>query len=313
LDSNGNPTGIYVTETLTPVIGANDFTVTVPSGSNYAVIGILDQTHSGGIGFGAITNVQNNLTGNLTISGSTQTVPGITLPTANSTAAVTTQYKQSTDASGSSTSYQLNFEVRGGNKLPVAVTLTSGPNVLEPADISNSCGGCGNPQFQYSSAIVGATPTVGDTYDFTVTYSDGTQDTGTTVNGAVTGWNGTSTLVGASDLATGLSPTGNTDPGGTTPTFTWTYPANASNYIYSFSLCCDNNATIWQIPGNNSQSNGFTSVQVPVPAGIAWGTDPTGGGSTPTGSLTSGTTYDWQIQVQDSTGNSAQAQVSFIP
>ncbi len=55
--SGGNPTGIYVTEIASPANGANDFTLTVPSGPYYAVMGILDQNNTGGFGAGAITNV----------------------------------------------------------------------------------------------------------------------------------------------------------------------------------------------------------------------------------------------------------------
>jgi len=312
--SGGNPSAFYVTEITNPVNGANDFTVTVPSGSNYAVLGILDQNNSGGIGTGAVTNARDNITGNLTISGSTQSVSGITLPIANSLVQVQTQYTQSTSSFGNSTSYQLNFDLRESNKLPVAVTLTSGPNVINPVDINNYCQGCGNTQFQYSATIPGGTPNVGDTYNFTVTYSDGSQDTGSTVNGAVTGWNGTSSVVGASDLATNLQPS-LSDSASLTPTFTWTYPASASSYTYSFYLCCSSNGNIWQIPGNNSNSNGFTSAQIPA-ASIPWSTttDPTGATNPPTvTNLTNSTTYNWSIQVQDSNGNQAQTQVNYTP
>jgi len=236
------------------------------------------------------------------------------LPTANSLVQVQTQYTQSTSSSGSSTNYQLNLDVSELNKLPVAVTLTSGPNLIDPVDMSNYCQGCGTPQFQYPSTIPSGTPNVGDTYDFTVTYSDGSQDTGTTVNGAVTGWNGTSSVVGASDLATNLSPVG-TSSTSLTPTFTWTYPANASSYVYSFYLCCYNNSNIWNIPSNNSKSNGFTSAQIPA-ASIPWSTttDPTGASNPPTvTSLTNGTTYNWAIQVQDSNGNQATTQTWYQP
>jgi len=313
--AGGNPIGFYVTEIANPVNGVNQFPapIAVPSGSNYAVIGILDQNKDGGFDAGAVTNTNDNLSANLTISGSSQTVPGITLPATNSTVQVQTQYMQSTSPSGSSTNYQLNFDLRESNKLPVAVTLTSGPNVIAPVDISNYCQNCGNAEFQYSATLPGGTPNVGDTYDFTVTYSDGTQDTGTTVNGAVTGWNGTGSVVGASDIATNLSPVGNGS--NTQPTFTWTYPASASSYTYSFYLCCANNSNVWQIPGNNSKSNGFTSSQIPA-ASIPWSTttDPTGASNAPTvTSLTGATQYNWSIQVQDNNGNQAVTQVNYTP
>src|SRR5205807_2301360 len=96
----------------------------------------------------------------------------------------------------------------------------------------------------------------------------------------------------------------------TTPTFTWTDPINASSYTYQFNMNDSNGNTIWQIPGSNSNSNGFTSSTT----SITWGTDPTGGGSTPSiGSLTLGTNYSWQIQVQDNNGNSAVTQVQYQP
>jgi len=93
-----------------------------------------------------------------------------------------------------------------------------------------------------------------------------------------------------------------------TPNFSWTDPANASNYTYQFWLCCDSNGTIWQIPGNNSNSNGFSSSIT----SITWGVDPTGSGNLPNVSSLSGSTnYSWQIQASDTNGNSAQVQVSF--
>ncbi len=318
--SGGNPIGIYVTEITNPINGANDFTVTVPSGSFYAVLGVLDQNNTGGIGAGAITNVRNNVQANLTISGATQTVPGITLPTSNSIASVSTQFSSnSCQGCGSpSTSYQLNFNITESDKLPVAVVLNSGPNVINTSGTvaldMGLCSQCGNPQFGYNIPLLG-TPKVGDTYGFTVTYSDGTQDTGTTVTAAVTGWNGGATVVGASDAPTALAPN-DTNSTSTAPTFTWTDSASSmgANFSYSFYINqntgCSGNCNIWQIPGNNSKSNGFASTIT----SITWGTDPTGGGSTPSvGSLTTGDTYNWSIQVQDSNNNSAQTSVWYQP
>ena len=176
------------------------------------------------------------------------------------------------------------------------------------------CTDCGNAQFEYSISLLGGTPNVGDTYSFTVTYSDGTQYTGTTVTGAVTGWNGGSTVVGASDAPTDLSPS-DTSSTSTTPTFTWTDPASAtgSNFYYSFYIASNGvlgQLHIWDIPGNNSKSNGFSSSIT----SITWGTDPTGGGSTPSvGSLTTGDVYNWSIQVQDPNGNAATTGVWYQP
>ena len=108
----------------------------------------------------------------------------------------------------------------------------------------------------------------------------------------------------------------------TAPTFDWDYPANAGNYSYVFSLI-DNGptslGTIWQIPNQNSKSNGFTSSQVPASAtggtgGIVFGTDPTNSSNAPTQSiLNAGDTYRWQVNTIDSNGNAAQANTTFQP
>jgi hypothetical protein len=191
--------------------------------------------------------------------------------------------------------------------------LSSGPNTINPIDIS-VCNSCGNSQFDYSSSIGNAVPSVGDTYDFTVTYSDGSQDTGSTVNGAVTAFGTTGAVAGASDLVTNLSPNG-TSSTSLTPTLSWTYPAGASsaNYVYSFYFSDSNGNTIWQLPNQSSNSNGFSYAQDPTGT-LTWNVDPIpGDNSSVQGSLNTTTQYNWQIQVQDSLGNSAQAQTWYQP
>lgn len=323
--SGKGPSAIYAVEISNPVAGANNYSITIPSGSGYTMFGILDQNIDGRIDAGDVTNVHDNNSSGVTISGSTMSGQNLTLPDVNSTAAVSTQY-QSNVYSGSttpSTSYQININLREANKLPVAVTLTSGPNLMNPVDMG-ICTYCGSPQFDYSATIPGGSPSVNDTYDFTVTYSDGSQDTGSTVNGKVTAWdsaNGGSSVVGAANLPTNLSPTG-TASTSTTPTFTWTFPANPSDFNYSFYISLNNCSgscnNIWQIPGNNSNSNGFTYAESSGGSGttgtLTWGVDPIpGDNSSPTGSLTLGDSYNWTIQVQDSNGNQAQAQTWYQP
>lgn len=136
--------------------------------------------------------------------------------------------------------------------------------------------------------------------------------------GAVTGWNGGSSVVGASDAPTGLAPNNNSSTS-TQPTFTWTDSSGATgaNFNYSFNLgntTCSGSCTIWQIPGNNSKSNGFASSITSIPW-ITSGNDVTGAsGNLPTvTALTGGTTYAWQVQVQDSIGNQASTQVQYQP
>ena len=326
LDSpGGNPIGIYATEITNPASGANNFTVTVPSGPYYAVMGILDQNNIGEIAPGVITNLQDNISANITVSGSTMTGQSATLPTAGSSAQVQTTYYQSTYSGGTSSAYQLNFSVRESNKLPVAVTLSSGPNLPNNSgtvaiDMGN-CTDCGNPQFDYYFTLPGSTPALNDTYGFTVTYSDGSQDTGSTVNGAVTAFGSTGAIIGPSDLVTNLSPRA-TSSTSLTPTFTWTFPSGAStaNYFYSFyispSTCSGPCGNVWQIPGNNSKSSGFTYAETGsgTTGTLTWGTDPIpGDNSSPTGSLVLNSSYNWEIQIQDTNGNSAQTQTWYQP
>ncbi len=301
---NQSTGAVYGTAIASPSNSSpNSYTVSVPSGTGYFFYGILDQNNDGEIDAGDVTNTRgNNGSAGVTISGNL-TADDLTLPSANSIVQVTTQYFQQTSPNGSSTGYDIGFDLREGNKLPVSVTLASAsnPDVITPTDIGNCASNCGSPQWQYYASIGGDVPNVGDTYTFDVTYSDGS-------TGAITGT--VTAVLNAGNAVTNLAPTVNSSTS-TTPTFTWTDPANASNYTYQFYLNDNNGNTIWQIPGNNSNLNGFASSIT----SITWGTDPTGDtGNTPSvGSLTPGTTYNWQIQVQDSNGNQAQTQVYYIP
>jgi hypothetical protein len=136
------------------------------------------------------------------------------------------------------------------------------------------------------------------------------------VTAAVTG------VLTASQLATNLQPSV-TNSTSTQPTFTWNYPTtNASSYVYSFYLCCSSTGDIWDIPGSNGNTNGFTIAEdtggvyggTATTGSIPWNTDPSGSGSSPSvTSLTPGTQYNWTIQTQDSNGNQADAQVYYIP
>jgi hypothetical protein len=281
----------------------------VPTSTDaYINFGVLDQNNDAIVDLGDVSNTNdsgsnsNGIVINSNLSNQDETLPAV-----NSTATVQTQFFSNTNQGGTFTSYQLNFDLREANKLPVAVQLISGPNVLSPVDLP-ACSGCGHVQFQTNAALGTTTPKVGDTYAFSVTYSDGSVET---INGLVTAWGTGATIVGSSDLATNLAPT-QTNSNITTPTFTWNYPANASSYTYQFQIDDqDNNSTIWSIPNQNSNSNGFPSTVTQ----IVWPTDPTGDTTnTPTvATLTSGTQYQWWITVLDVNGNSATSQVYYIP
>ncbi len=274
----------------------NAYTVSVPNGSDYFFFGILDQNKNGIVDAGDVSNVGEGNGSGIAITSS-MTGDNLTLPSANSTATVTTQNEKVTTAGGTTTSYSLYLQVRASYKQPVSVSETAGPNAIHPIDFA-MCSTCGHVQYNYSVNLGSVQPNVGDSYSFLVTYSDGTSET---ITGAVTGVN--------TGFATGLTPSGSV-PGETTPTFTWTDPSSASSYTYQFVLTDNNGNTIWAIPGNNKNSNNFSSSIT----SITWGTDPTSSNNSPSvSSLTTGSTYNWNINVQDSNGNQAITQVYFIP
>ncbi len=313
-----NTGGIFATPVSSPAVGNNNpFTVNVPTGT-WQFFAILDQNNDGEIDTGDLSNTRSAQGGppTITISGSgTQNVP---LTNSSIIPVVQTRYYSAITTGGTYTDYSFNLGAGAGVKQPVSIELTgaSNPNVLIPMDISNYCQNCGSAQFQIYQDIHSDTPAVGDTYTYSVLYSDGSIDNN--VVATVTGWNNSATVVGPGAVATISSPTGTTGPSAgtrTQPTFTWTYPAGASTAgdNYYFSLCCYNNYDIWDIPGQNSNSNGFIYSQAPGGT-ISWNVDPSGSGSTPTlGSLTVGTQYTWGVTANDSNGNEATAVTYFVP
>jgi hypothetical protein len=289
---------VYLTELgseASPPTSPAAYTVMVPNGSNYVHFAIVDQNNNGVVDPGDIQNVNHNHSDGVTISGPLSG-DDLTLPSGNAIVSLTSSHYQQVNQYGTGNGYSLNFSVDGEIKQPASVTLASGPNALTPADIGecNNCGGGGG--FDFYLSLNNDVPKVGDAYSLQVTYTDGTTQTLNAVVGTV-----------LSIFATDLSPTGM--GGSTTPTFTWTDPANAANYVYSFSLWDSNGNQIWQIPNHDSGA-GFPSTIT----SITWGTDPTGSNNSPSVStLTSGESYNWQIQVQDANGNSTQMQVSYEP
>ena len=301
-DENSNK--LYVTvvgSKASPPTSPAAYSVKIPAstnGPNYIHVGILDNKNLGVIVPGDIDNTNGNKSAPIAITGN-QTGDTLVLPTTNSSAMLSTQHNQQINQFGTSTGYDLSFDVEPGIKLPVSVALTSAsnPNVVVPADIGqcDQCGGNGPYAFQVG--INGAVPKVGDTYGFSITYSDGT--TGT-ASAAVTGV--------VSSLPSQLQPAG---PGSNTkPNFSWTDPTNASNYTYQFQLQDANYNTIWQIPGQNSNGSGFSSSLT----SLTWGVAPAGySGDTPSVAQLSAEEYTWFVQATDTNGNSAQTMVDYYP
>ena len=301
--NTGNVYADVVGSKTSPPKSPVSYSVNVPAGSNYFLFGILDQNNSGLIsGPGQVSNTGgNNNTAPVVISGTT-TDKNLILPSTSSAAAVMTQNSEQINQNGTSSNYSVGFNVNGLLKLPVAVEIAteSDAGVVIPADIAAGGFNGNADQFSFWTGLNGATPKAGDTYTLNVTYSDkSTQILTVTVSAVLDAF------------ATNLSPQGS--GASLTPNFSWTDPAPAGSYTYQFWLCCNSNNngnnTIWQIPNNNSNSNGFSSSIT----SITWGTDPTNpNNDLPPGfTLNGSTNYNWQIQATDIYGNSAQVQVSF--
>jgi hypothetical protein len=283
---------MYATAIANPV-SPQAYSVKVPTGTNYFFFGIIDQNNDGLIDAGDITNVNDNSSSVVAISA--DATKNLTLPSAGATAVVTTQHWQQT-GSNTSAGYTLNFETRAENKLPVTATIVSGPNVNYPLDLG-ACTGCGTPQFYTNIPINAVRPTTSDAYGVLVTYSDGTSETLTATVSAV-----------LDAFPANLAPiTGSSTS--TTPTFSWTDPSSASSYVYVFSINDSNGNEVWQIPSSHSNSYGLPYTTT----SISWPTDPTDSTNTPSSSLNTSTTYNWQVQAIDSNGNSAMTQVSYKP
>ena len=292
--------GIFAKRIASPVVGANAFSVSVPTGNDYFYFGILDQNNDGVIDVGDVTNVNDNTTHSVNITGSAN-VGDLALSSAGGFAVVRTQYWSQTSSGGTYTGYGMNFQLNQGTKLPVLVTLTSGGSVVTPVDLSNWGTSGGTVQYAYRPSLETNSPNLGATYHFEVTYSDGT---GEILDGTVTG------VLGPSQLASNLSP--NITSTGLQPTFSWSYPASASTYYYQFQLFDANYNEIWRIPGSGGNSLGFTSSVIPS-GSITWNVDPTNSNNhARVNALTSGLGYNWYIETRDSNGNSAQKQTYFI-
>lgn len=289
--STGSAYAIYINRPVSP----QAYTIKVPKGANYNIFALLDQNLDG---------MADN-TDMFYLGGQTGAVPGamtlnLTLPPVDPIT-VTTQHLISTGPDGNSTgSYALSFGIGTTDILPLRVSLLSGPNVLSPLDVGE-CIACRSEGYNFWLNLGSAAPNAGDTYtlQFMDPYRAGYAQS--TASAAVTG------VVNA--FAGNLSPVTGSGAG-TTPTFTWTGPANAGGYTYQFTLWDSNGNVLWQIPGANAAAGGFSSAIT----SIAWGTDPTGANNPPSvPSLTAGEAYTWSVQVQDANGNTAEMPVSYTP
>jgi hypothetical protein len=186
--------------------------------------------------------------------------------------------------------YFLSMNVRGQTKLPVAATLISGPNVAVPFDFPVDQHNDYQPI--YANTV---SPTVGDTYQFLVTYSDG--DTAVLTAQV--------TAVLTSSYATNLAMVTTAPYSTTVPELTWTPPGTAPTLLpYTYFVSLNGSDNNWNYSGGKN-SKGIPSSQTSVPFDVDQSA------SHPT--LTTGTTYNWVVSVQDADGNTAQNSATYIP
>jgi hypothetical protein len=278
--------GVYVDRIVNPVSPQAYSVSGVPAGT-YSNFAILDNNNNGEIDTGDISNVNGNSNPpSITVSGST--VGNITLSGVAATPMVSTNHQQ---FNGSGDSYSLNLGINWGVKRPVSLVLFSGPNAPEPFDMSVD----ENGNIQTPNFLNGAVPTVGDTYQFQVKFSDGTMQT---ISESVTAV--------LNSFPQSLTMITTVPHSRTVPLLSWAAPASPpASYTYSVCLNNQNGAQLnWCYSGGHN-SNGIPSSQTSVQYDVD--------GSASSSSLTSGTTYDWNVQVQDANGNTAQEGTTYIP
>jgi hypothetical protein len=212
----------------------------------------------------------------------------------NAIAATTLVATNHNASSFSSDSYSISVGTAAGTKLPVSMTLFSGPNVALPFDMTINAN---NNQYSpiFNSTV---SPNVGDTYQFLVTFSDGsTQVLSSTV----------ATVLNSFPQSLAMITTGAGTP--TIPVLSWSAPASppaALPYTYSVGLNGTNLVNEnWNYSGHHD-GGGIPSSTTSIPFNVD-------GSANPSSSLTLGDIYDWYVQIQDANGNTAQYMTTYTP
>ncbi len=273
---NGGPVAYSI---IAAPVYPQAFTVSgVPSGG-YTIFAFIDANSSGNIDLGDPRTARGSEP-LILVSGSPVAGVGIQLSGAGASVnTATTHWRDNV-----SDWYNLEFRAASLTKIPVALVLNSGPNLSIPLPLDMGLDRWG--EFQYTTGV--PRPNVGDTYNFTVFYSDSSSET---LLSQVTG------VLDA--FATPQTPVGDTyGPSVTTPTFTWS-PPDSPPAIYTYGLFV-------------SQQYGWIWDQESLPMtqlSAVYNSD----GDAGQPSLSLGTTYGWTISLRDANGNQTQQQVSFTP
>jgi hypothetical protein len=175
-----------------------------------------------------------------------------------------------TGAGGSG--YGITPEAISGTKQIANITLMSGPNMAVPFDMGYDSNNGNNVQLANGSV----SPIVGQSYGFLVTFTDGSTQILTGSVGAVMGPDNVAQSLAASSAS-----------GAATPTFSWLAPATLPALTpFDYSV---------QNLGSNSIHvlSSVTSLDLAT-----------------YGKTLQPGTYDWQVEVEDADGNTAQVQAS---
>ncbi len=277
-NSNGH---VYFTKIAAPSSSQPYSVSGVPNGT-YGAFAFVDMNNDGQPDIGDLTAGLNGDPSIMITVNNSNVIQNMAVSNANAVPEARTYHW--TD--GTNQGYGLNFDVYGIVKLPVKVALTSGPNVPVPIDMQRDDD---NPGRFFTWVDTGAVrPSVGDTYGFSVTYSDNA--TTQTMPAAVT--------VVLDSFAQNLTVT--PTPSNIIPTFSWSAPTSPpATYTYDISVSQNFGGQVWSYDGDIPSSQ--TSIQ--------YNED----GSASQRSLTSGTQYNWQVTVRDANGNKATYSTTYTP
>ena len=280
---SGNIYFTHVGSQASPPTSPASYSISAVPAGNYQMAIVVDNNNNGIADAGDFTYGFGGNGNDPIIAVSGNTTSNFTMSTVNALAAVQTSYYQGSCGAGC-IGYNLNLGISGETKQPVNVTLFSGPNVAVPFDM-----GYDPNNNQMGVNLNGATPAPGDSYGFLVTYSDGTTQI---ISGSV------STVLGAANLAQSLVVNTTFAGGRTIPTFTWAAPAPASAPAapYTWHVGVNGGSVNWWYPNNG----GLPSTTLSA----LYNAD----GMASSSSLTVGTAYSWQVQIQDANGNQATIQ-----
>lgn len=275
---NGGP--VAYTVIPSPVF-PQSFTVSgVPAGS-YTVFAFIDANGSNTLDL-ADPKTSRTSEPMILVSGAPLAGVAIQLNNAGASIGAGTTHGRS---SGGSEWFNIDFRVSNLKKLPVKVVLNSGPNLSStplPLDLGIDRWG----EYQYT--IYTPRPNIGDTYNFSVTYSDATSETLLSQVTAV-----------LDSFVNPQTPVGDIyGPAVTTPQFSWSAPDSPpAAFTYGLYL--------------NQQYNWIWNVDMMPMTQLSVNYNNDGQASQP--SLSLGTTYSWTSVLRDAAGNQTQNEVTFTP